>query len=81
MTVGTLERTEKPAEDSACRHYWLLKSPGEGPLWGVCKYCGRRRQFHTLAEDLVREEERTAHVGFWGVGDLEQLARLKDGAD
>lgn len=76
-----MDSTEQPGTEpnsgaAICRHYWVLKSPERGANMGVCKYCGSRRIFHTITDDQVWEEERSADLKYWGSEDLGALARV-----
>lgn len=70
MVQKVLERSDYQGEEARCQHYWVLKGPTHEVMVGLCRYCGKRRNFQTGGAEQVREEERHADMEYWGVGDL-----------
>lgn len=72
MALKTIEKPNEPIISvDECQHYWVLGSPGQGGASrGVCKLCGKAREFRTEAQEAVWEEERSADIKFWGSGDM-----------
>ena len=48
---------ERAIVTGGCRHYWVIESPAGRTSWGVCKYCGARREFNNYLPDLVLDGE------------------------
>jgi hypothetical protein len=46
---------EKPAGTKTCHHHWLIEPAYGLTSNGVCKYCGERKQFLNVIQDLVPE--------------------------
>lgn len=40
-----------------CIHHWLIESPKGPTSWGMCKHCGRRREFSNSASDVLWDGE------------------------
>jgi hypothetical protein len=40
------EAPRKPAEESKCRHYWVIEDASGPTSRGVCKFCGAEREFY-----------------------------------
>ena len=42
-----------------CRHYWIIESPNGPTSWGVCKYCGAKREFNNYLPTSSWEEDKS----------------------
>jgi len=45
MKQKVKERTEKPAAEDGCHHFWDIEVANGSKSRGVCKYCGEKRDF------------------------------------
>lgn len=49
---------EKPSNaESTCPHYWIIEVPRGPTSRGICKLCGKEREFDNLGPDSWRYGE------------------------
>ena len=47
----------RPVKKAACIHHWLIE-PATGPIsQGVCKYCGKRKNFFNILDEFQMDEQ------------------------
>ena len=57
MEYKLKEEPEKPAEESNCRHYWVIEDAGGPASRGVCKFCGAEKEFLNSWPDSRTKEQ------------------------
>jgi hypothetical protein len=57
MSEGVAVRETRGARHGSCRHHWVIQSPNGVTSRGVCKNCGRQRDFPNAAADAMWERE------------------------
>ena len=50
----------KPEGEASCSHHWVIESPNGPTSWGVCKYCGARKEFNNHLPFSSWDEDRAA---------------------
>ncbi len=58
--MGKILEADSDKQDSAadCRHHWLIESPNGPTSWGICKYCGARKEFKNYLSVSLWEEDK-----------------------
>ncbi len=69
-----LDRTDTPVVVATCQHYWVIQEPAHETVVGICKNCGKERNFSGTGGEAVREKERVADMEYWSVGQLKEMA-------
>jgi hypothetical protein len=52
--------SDKPEAAPDCSHHWVIESPNGPTSWGMCKYCGAKREFQNYLPVSSWEEDRSA---------------------
>jgi hypothetical protein len=52
----------EPEAEANCNHYWIIESPNGPTSWGVCKYCGKRKEFKNYLPYPSWDEGRSQSV-------------------
>jgi hypothetical protein len=48
---------EKPTGRNTCQHHWLIEPANGITSNGICKYCGARKQFLNIIQDVVPDQK------------------------
>ena len=58
-----LERSpQKQVNSESCHHYWLIETPSGPTCRGICKLCGKERDFASTFEYLISKDAEKKSV-------------------
>ncbi len=53
------ERTEDTVAEDQCHHYWIIEIANGPKSQGMCKYCGKTRDFLNTMPDFAIPKRKT----------------------
>jgi hypothetical protein len=53
---------DKPETEVNCSHHWIIESPNGPTSWGICKFCGARKEFNNYLPLSSWEEGKPTQV-------------------
>ncbi len=78
MEYKLKEKSEKPAKESNCRHYWVIEDAGGPTSRGVCKFCGAEKEFLNSWPDSRSKEQNNRVFELPNLLDVESDTESED---
>ena len=77
MEQGATKTRPAQRAQANCVHHWLIESPNGRESQGVCKHCGKAKEFVNSTESVMWEQTNTIRNDLRGGSRFSKSAEIK----